>query len=396
MTNKEKKVDIHNVLPLCPKVYEDEVFEAHLQKVFKAIKENIPSIGDRQPRLGTQDYKWTYCAPWDWVSSFYVGQLWLAYKVTADPVFKNAADLQTPYFKNLVDLKFAHSHDVGFVYSLSAVADYKINDNEKARQMALSAADSLLARFKRVGKYFVAWNETHMLGAERTQGKVIIDSIQNMNLLFWATEQTGNQLYRECAIAHANTMAKTIVREDYTVSHTYNFDPLTQQPIGPENFQGYADNSCWARGLSWAIHGFAQIYNYTKDPRHLEIAKEMAKYAAVQLINDPVPIWDYLLPEHETPHRDSSAGSCTAAGLFIIAGHCDDAEEAEQYRQWGRYLIKGLMDRCDLTENKEALGLLDEGAQFVHNKLVNNMLPYGDYYYVEALMRANGYTKFFW
>ncbi|WP_066013840.1 glycoside hydrolase family 88 protein [Endozoicomonas atrinae] len=385
-----------NPLPPCPKEYDQSIFESHLPKVISALKRNIPRIGDRQPMIGTQDLKWQYCKEWNWVSGFWAGQLWLAHKVSSEQVFKNAARLQNNYMKNTLALRMEHNHDLGFVFSLSCVADYKLTGSSEARTMALTAADSLLGRYRRIGKYFVAWNEDMIVTPGNVTGRVIIDSLQNMALLFWASEQTGNPVYKECAIAHADTLSKTVVREDYTVYHTFNFDPFTQEPVGGENFQGYADESCWSRGMAWALHGYAQIYEYSKEARHLAIAKNLASVVASQLEKDPVPVWDYLLPEHETPYRDSSAGSCTASGLFLIAEHCDCADEAERFRKWGRYLLGGLIEQCDLSENPNAWGLLDEGAAFVHKGRSRNMLPYGDYYYMEALMRACGYHHFFW
>lgn len=376
--------------------YSEALFAQQLDKVCHAIRKNISRIGDRNPKIGTEDYQWIYCGPSDWVSSFWTGQLWLAYKLTGESVFKNSARLRKPYFKELLALRDCHDHDLGFQYSLSCVADYKLNMDEESKKMALEAADSLLTRFRRVGKYFVAWNETHILGLEKTQGKSIIDSLENMALLLWATEVTNNPIYQEAAIAHADTLAKHIVRDDYSTFHTFDFDPLTQEPVCGRTFQGYADDSCWARGQSWAIHGYAQIFEYTGDRKYLELAKKLAVYAIEHLPENGVPIWDYLLPEHETQYLDSSAGAVTAAGMLMIADFCDDAEEKEYFRQWACHMLAGLMKHCDLTETPEALGLLSDGASFVHQGLCKNMLPYGDYYYMEALMRASGHTQFFW
>ncbi|WP_067582187.1 glycoside hydrolase family 88 protein [Endozoicomonas ascidiicola] len=373
-----------------------KVFEQHLKKVITSIKNSIPTIGDRNPKIGTEDFQWQYCGPSDWVSSFWTGQLWLAYKLTGESTFKNSAQLRKPYFKELLALRNCHDHDLGFQYSLSCVADYKLNLDEDSRKMALDAADSLLTRFRRVGKYFVAWNETHILGLEKTQGKSIIDSLENMALLFWATETTNNPIYREAAIAHADTLAKHIVRDDFSTFHTFDFDPLTQEPVCGRTFQGYADDSCWARGQAWAIHGYAQIFEYTGDQRYLELAKKLAEFAIHHLPENGVPIWDYRLPADEIQYLDSSAGAVTAAGMLLIAQHCTDSEEADYFRQWGFHMLAGLMQHCDLTETPEALGLLSDGASFVKRGMCKNMLPYGDYYYMEALMRASGYTKFFW
>lgn len=368
----------------------------HLSTVVEAIKRNIPKIGERNPKIGTSDHQWDYCDQFDWVSSFWTGELWLCYQMTADQQFKNSAKLRKQYFADMLLDPFWLDHDLGFQYSLSCVADYKRTGDEESKMMAIRAADHLIHRFRKIGGYIVAWNDTHPLGPEITQGKSIIDSLQNTALLFWASKVTGSPVYAQAATRHSETLAKHIVREDYSTYHSFNFHPVTQEPIKGETFQGYADDSCWARGQSWAIHGFAQTYLYTQDEKFLTLAKKLARYAVEQITDDGVPVWDYSLPSDEIQYKDSSAGAITAAGLLLISQCIQDPEEAKQYRDWGNFLLQGLMNSCDLTGDESALGLLAHGASFVKVGLCDNMLPYGDYYYLEALMRANGYQKFFW
>ncbi|NVC94184.1 glycosyl hydrolase [Vibrio natriegens] len=368
----------------------------HLSTVVEAIKHNIPKIGERNPKIGTSEHQWDYCDQFDWVSSFWTGELWLCYQMTADQQFKNSAKLRKQYFAEMLLDPFWLDHDLGFQYSLSCVADYKLTGDEESKMMAIRAADHLIHRFRKIGGYIVAWNDTHPLGPEITQGKSIIDSLQNTALLFWASKVTGSPVYAQAATRHSETLAKHIVREDYSTYHSFNFHPVTQEPIKGETFQGYADDSCWARGQSWAIHGFAQTYLYTQDEKFLTLAKKLARYAVEQITDDGVPVWDYSLPSDEIQYKDSSAGAITAAGLLLISQCIQDPEEAKQYRDWGNFLLQGLMNRCDLTGDESALGLLAHGASFVKVGLCDNMLPYGDYYYLEALMRANGYQKFFW
>ncbi|MGY0615171.1 glycoside hydrolase family 88 protein [Vibrio sp. FJH11] len=368
----------------------------HLSTVVEAIKRNIPKIGERNPKIGTPEHQWDYCDQFDWVSSFWTGELWLCYQMTADQQFKNSANLRKQYFADMLLDPFWLDHDLGFQYSLSCVAEYKLTGDEESKMMAIRAADHLIHRFRKIGGYIVAWNDTHPLGPEITQGKSIIDSLQNTALLFWASKVTGSPVYAQAATRHSETLAKHIVREDYSTYHSFNFHPVTQEPIKGETFQGYADDSCWARGQSWAIHGFAQTYLYTQDEKFLTLAKKLARYAVEQITDDGVPVWDYSLPSDEIQYKDSSAGAITAAGLLLISQCIQDPEEAKQYRDWGNFLLQGLMDSCDLTGDESALGLLAHGASFVKVGLCDNMLPYGDYYYLEALMRANGYQKFFW
>ncbi len=94
------------------------------------------------------------------------------------------------------------------------------------------------------------------------------------------------------------------------------------------------------------------------------MAKQLARYAVEQITDDGVPVWDYSLPADEIQYKDSSAGAITAAGLLLIAQCIEDEQEAEQYRKWGLYLLQGLMDSCDLTQDDNALGLLAHGASF--------------------------------
>ena len=108
-----------------------------------------------------------------------------------------------------------------------------------------------------------------------------------------------------------------------------------------------------------------------------------------------MPVWDYALPAGETRWRDSSAGAIMAAGLYILAG-ATAGEEAQRWRGFADRLLDGLIETCDLTGNPAAQGLLGEGAAHVSAGRTNTMLPYGDYYFMEALMRSLGHTNYFW
>ena len=360
----------------------------------------MEKIGDGNPNIGNADYQWEYCGPSNWVSGFYAGQLWLCYAAAAATpaanAFKSAALLRKSYHKRLLDNPEWHDHDLGFQFILTSVAEFKLTGCDEAKEMALAAAESLYTRFQPAGKYVVAWNDTHELGPERTRGKTVVDSLQNVSLLFWASEVSGDTRYRAAAIAHSDTIMEHVVRKDFSTFHTFDFDRETHQPVKGETFQGYADDSCWSRGQSWAVHGYAQIYSHTGDLKYLQLAKKLANYAIAHLPEDAVPLWDYNLPSSEPQYRDSSAGAITSAGLLLIAEHCRDSEQSEYYRAWGCRMLEGLIQQCDLTNNRGAMGLLDQGASFVRGGLYNNMLPYGDYYYLEALMRAQGHTEFFW
>src|SRR5262249_29998238 len=108
-----------------------------------------------------------------------------------------------------------------------------------------------------------------------------------------------------------------------------------------------------------------------------------------------VPVWDYLLDERAPRHRDSSAAAIMAAGLMEMAEHLE-SEAASPYRAASARIMRGLIEGYGLFDNPAAWGLLDHGASFVAIGLYDTMLPYGDYFFLEALLRHAGERTFFW
>jgi unsaturated chondroitin disaccharide hydrolase len=328
------------------------------------------------------------------VDGFWSGQLWLAYAETQDPVFMEAARAQRPYFIERLNRPETHDHDLGFLYSLSLVADYKLTGDEDARRGALRAADSLAGRYNPAGRFIRAWNDSG--NSTDNAGRIIIDCMENLGLLFWAAQQTDDPYYRDIAVAHANTTLETIVRADGSTYHSFVFDPVTGKPLRGETVQGFAAETCWSRGQSWGIHGFAMAYRYIRNVRFRATAVQLADYALAHLPEDTIPYWDYRLSNDASYYRDSSAGAIMAAGLFLLADLLDDEAATAHYRDSARVILDGLIADYTTFDHPHAEGLLTQGASHVEKGYANNMLPYGDYFFVEALLRAQGRTAFFW
>jgi unsaturated chondroitin disaccharide hydrolase len=358
----------------------------------------MPVHGLRNPKIGLPNLTWSYCGPYDWVVGFHSGQLWLALQLTGDPVFLNAARARRPVFARILQNRHARDHDLGFQFSLSCVADWLMTGAPDAHALALQAARTLLARYHEEGEYIQAWNPRAAHGAMRPEfaaGRIIADTMQNLALLLWAFRETGETDFRDAARGHAATTAKYLVREDGTSFHTFIFDAASGKPLRGETHQGFADDSCWSRGQAWMIHGFAQCALTTGEALYLDTARKLAAKAEGLMGDDTVPPWDYAVPDRTTAPRDSSAGAIMAAGLFMLAG-LTDGDEAVRWRVFGFRLLGGLVDTCDLTGNPAAHGLLAHGAAHVRSGFSDTMLPYGDYFFMEALMRSLGHIEFFW
>jgi unsaturated chondroitin disaccharide hydrolase len=369
-----------------------------LDRCIAKLKATMPVVGLRNPKIGRSDHTWSYCSPYDWVISFHAGQLWLALQLTGDPAFLNAARARRPAFRGILARRDAQDHDLGFQFSLSCVADWLMTADGEAKAMALEAAARLLDRFRPEGGYIQAWNGRSIHGGMRgdfANGRTIVDTMQNVALLYWAHRETGRHDFREAADGHAETTLKHLVRSDDTSFHTFVFDPASGKPLRGETHQGDADDSCWSRGQAWLIHGFAQSAATTGNAAFFDVARRLAAKAESLMGDDKVPVWDYRVADAASAPRDSSAAAIMAAGVYNLASLCDP-DEARRWQAFGDRLLAGLLDTCDLTAEATALGLLAHGAAHVKAGYSDNMLPYGDYYFMEALMRSLGHTQFFW
>lgn len=376
-----------------------DAYQDALLRAVSRTRETLAQAGLRNPKIGADGNRWVYCASgYDWVMGFFSGQLWLAHQLAGDPAFAHAARARRPQFARVLKERRLQDHDIGFLFSLHAVADWRMSGDRDARAMALEAARILVSRFREEGQYIQAWTPTgpgDRAQARFAAGRMIADTMQNLALLHWAHGETGRADFREVAEAHAATTAAHLVRPDGTSFHTFLFDPASGEPLRGETHQGHADASCWSRGQAWLIHGFAQCHAATGNPLWLDAARRLAD-AAERLIGETrVPVWDYALPADGLHPVDSSAGAVMAAGLFLLSDRTEGAE-AERWSAFARRCLDGLLADCDLTRDPDALGLLAHGAAFVAAGRSDAMLPYGDYYFIEALMRAQGHTEFFW
>jgi len=370
-----------------------------LERCVDRLKVTMPVIGLRNPKIGLPDKSWAYCRTDDWVAGFHSGQLWLAFQLTGDSAYLNSARARRPAFRTILDTRAFQDHDLGFQFSLTSVAEWLMTGDATARAMGLEAANKLAQRYRPEGRYIQAWNPAAKPGGRMTptfcNGRAIVDTMQNLALLMWAYRETGRADFKEISLGHAQTTLDHLVRPDDTSFHNFVFDPATGLPLRGETLQGHAADSCWSRGQAWLIHGFAQLAVATGDQHWAQASQRLTDKAIELHGDDAVPVWDYSLHHVANAPRDSSAAAIMAAGVYILADVSDSAQ-ATRLRDFGDRLIAGLLATCDLTTDPDALGFLDHGASHVRYGFADNMLPYGDYYFMEALMRSLGHKSFFW
>lgn len=363
----------------------------NLDLLLQRVQQNSTIFGEQFPTVG--DGTIYHLEPNDnWLAGFWPGLLWLTYGATGDQAVAKYAQTLLASFEKRLDEGIRITHDLGFLYTLSARAQWHMLHDEAACQLALRAAELLAERYRAPGRYIQAWGE---IGAADEGGRAIIDTMMNLPLLFWASHQTGDPQYAEIASHHADTTAEHLIRADGSSYHTFIFNQDTGEPIGPKTHQGYADDSLWARGQSWVIFGFAAAAAWTGNQRYAAIAQQAAERFRAELPENNVPPWDLRLPPDAPSYPDTSASAIAAGGMLRLAQLLDD-EVGARFRQYAVTLLDALNEQY-LEADPAAQGLLKGGTYHAHKGWgVNEYFICGDYFYLDALLMQAGTGPDFW
>jgi unsaturated chondroitin disaccharide hydrolase len=359
------------------------------QRVAAKVGRTSVRIGDSFPYVSIDGRYNAEPCDW-WTNGFWPGLLWLLYRETGEARLQALAESCEAKLDEPLQAYEPLHHDVGFMWSLSAVANYKLTGNTLSKRRALTAASHLMGRYNARGHFLRAWN-----GGDQ-QGWAIIDCMMNLPLLYWASETTQDPRFRHVAVEHANMTLKEFVREDGSVNHIVCFDPETGERLEARGGQGYAADSAWSRGTAWAIYGFTLSCKYTGDLQYLQAAKKIAHYFLANLAEDCVPNWDFRAPLEENMAKDSTASACAASGLLELS-RLVPAAEAKLYASAGAKIVQTLYERygawdCDDEEALIVMGTANRPRQ----TYVNVPIIYGDYFFTEALLKLRERTELFW
>ena len=328
----------------------------------------------------------------NWTSSFFTGMALLAWRETEDEYFLKQVLRLAPDYREKV---FTHSldtmHDLGFLYSLYSVALYKLTGEKAHRETGLRAAEVLGRRFNAKGNFIRAWGR---MGTDEFDNMAIIDCMMNLPLLYWASNETGDKKFRDLAVRHADTTLQNFVRAGDSVYHAYRFDLATGKPLRGDTYGGCAVESHWARGMAWAIYGFALSYGYTRDQKYLDASLRLARKFIANLDDEIVPLWDFKLIPAAPRIRDASAASVAICGFQELLKHQAGDQQLQTAAQ---KLLLRLCSEDYLDRNPNCPGLQKNGMVGDGNKMGKNAYTsWGDYYLMEALSRELGFGESWW
>ncbi len=374
-----------------------------LENAAAIIRRNLPEYTYKSQGASSVNGIYPAIENKEWTTGFWPGELWLACLVTGGEVFAHAAGIQVESFlKRIKTRSFVDHHDMGFLYSPSCVAAWQIKRDAHAREAALLAADNLISRFQEKGQFLQAWGE---MGAADNY-RYIIDCLLNLPLLYWASDETGDGKYRDIALRHTKTCVANSFRPDWSCYHTFFMDKDTGLPLRGETCQGYRADSSWARGQAWSIYGMALAARHTGEMQYLEIFENSLSYFLSRLPGDLIPYWDLIFTSGDEP-RDSSSGSIAACGLLEAASIYEklgNYEKAQAHRRTAKRLLGAIYETCMVRSDDESCNGLVKHGTYSKKSPYNTCTPegvdecvsWGDYYWMEALVRIGGGWRSWW
>jgi uncharacterized protein YyaL (SSP411 family) len=265
---------------------------------------------------------------------------------------------------------------------------YRLTGNEEYKKVILQASESLLTRFNPKIGCIRSWDHNR----DKWDYPVIIDNMMNLEMLFWASEVTGNPKFKDVAVSHADITLKNHFRDDWSSYHVVSYDTLTGDPVIKQTHQGLNDESAWGRGQAWGLYGYTMCCRKTRDTKYLSAAENIGNYILDNLPEDKVSFWDFNDPNIPNTNRDASAAAIMASAFYELSTF---SGTGSIYLDAANSIVESLT-----SENYRAKDGSNGGFLLRHSvghkpgkSEIDVAINYADYYYLEALKRKHELSR---
>lgn len=373
---KEKTVDVDEALTYC---------DAQVHRTLAELNKDGHTDYSLMPRnvlKGEHAWNLRAVSKEEWTSGFWPGVLWYDYEATHnDSILKAAENFTAPL--GLFSRIPAYDHDLGFLVFCSYGNGYRLTKNPEYKKVILAVADSLATLFNPKVGTINSWpRNVEMLGGHNT----IMDNMINLEMLFWASQNGGDERLYDIAVSHADKTMQNQFRPDYTSYHVAVYDTLTGQCIKKVTHQGYADSTMWARGQAWSIYGYTMVYRETKDSKYLDFARKVTDVYLERLPEDYIPYWDFSAPGIPDAPRDASAACVVASALIELSGYVENGNR-ERYLKAAEKMLNTLATDKYRSGADNPSFLMHSTGHWPAKSEIDASIIYADYYYIEALVR---------
>ena len=330
-----------------------------------------------------------------WCNGFWGGLNLMLYAYTKNEEYLKTANRQEILMDKALVNYDKLDHDLGFMWHLLSGANYRLTGNKESKTRNFFCAATLASRYVDDASFIRAWNR------EAARDYSIIDCLMNLPLLYWASDEMGDDRFKRLAMAHADMSLVDHLRDDGSIAHIVEHDRETATVRATHAGQGYCVGSSWSRGQAWGLYGFTLSYIHTGEERYLDAAKQVANYFIANCSDDWLPRIDFRAPA-EPVYYDSTAGAIAACGLIELAKRLPE-NEGGAYMSAAVNILRAMEEKfMNYDENTDDMlgygsvrypipGQFNEKQAGVHVSII-----YGDYFFTEAILKLVGAEFFPW
>ncbi len=336
------------------------------------------------PRSLDEEGELDLVRPGDWTSGFYPGCLWYAWEIYGDSSFLQAAKSHTEILEN--EKLNGTTHDMGFKMFCSYGNGYRLTGDLHYKEVLIESAYTLITRFNETVGCIRSWDHN----GNKWKFPVIIDNMMNLELLFWAFQETNDSIFYNICISHADKTMANHFRENNSSYHVIGYNPETGEVEQKNTHQGYAHESAWSRGQAWGLYGFTLMYRETGDIKYLKQAEKIHEFifSHKNLPPDLIPYWDLDAPGIPDEPRDASSAAIIASALYELGTYVDAKNSEEIYEHANSIMESLSSENYFCSKNSKHAFLLDHSTgQMLKNSEIDVPIIYADYYFIEALYR---------
>ncbi|KUJ85254.1 hypothetical protein AVO45_17275 [Ruegeria marisrubri] len=353
-------------------------------------------IGDAWPHNAEPDTgKWNTVETGDWVDGHWIDML----RMTGELMER----------QDLIDEAFARTEKVryklelddmfrGHRFCYSAARLYETTGDQNMRTLALAAAWAMRSSANRFNGAMPVGKECQVMGAVEFVDEVVknalsrnticVDNVHPTLILdWWAWKETGDKTFLVGAERQFDILEKYLIREDGSTHENVmiNYDTGEFMMMVP-TLLGYSDDSCWARGQSWAIAGSMWAYEHTRKARYLGLIDKLFGYWWDK-VGPKVPKWDFDDPDPNAP-LDTSASAIVVSALSRLAVLDPLPDEVKPYVDRLEPMLEELCSHMTPfnSQDDRPMGMLVDGCMNgVKGVADRHELIWGDFYLMEAL-----------
>lgn len=354
---------------------------AFAERQLRALIERDPDFYPMYTGAG----KWRHAGEaWThWCDGFLPGMLWIVYgrKPAGSPEGRWWREQAIRYSRPLEPRKRDRAvHDLGFVFMSTYYRWHGFTPDPTLKAVLIEAGRTMSLRFQEKGRYLQSFVSPDSL---------FIDIMMNVGIVFYAARESGDRGLEDIAARHCHTTRRVLVRGDGSTAHEGLFDLETGEFLRQATHQGFRGDSCWSRGLAWALYGFGTAYLYTRDPAYLETSEACADFYIRNTPAGGVPPWDYDAPPESRGLADTSAAAIAASGLFQLSGLTAVPAKAVLYRAAALHILATLCGEWLAASDPAWEGILKGGVYHLRKGLgVGESVMWGEYFFLEALAKA--------